>query len=621
MAEHSNEMKAVQGYYREEAVSDTTSNEVKAIEGYPGEDAASDTINILITNVSTLSIRDDGEIQNKTRVYKDEKGYIFSGKMTNEAPIKSIAYRLAKEGYRLDKILFIESDKVRKKEVLIENKEYSHVDYLKEKIRSFLGEGNKKHTEFIDVEIKDEPSKDDVSSTVFDIYKKLLEYIEPGKEIHIYIESNGGVRYVLTMLLSLTKTLENYYKNLHIMEITSMVFHPNSKEKQNHPVEIRNTKDVYNTAQITGIADEFLNYGRTNSLQRYINEYKDELTHEERADVDKVFSTLYKLADDIQLCRTAMILDDFYGDENLKSTIEAFCHKYDPAISSTISILVHLLQLILEDLNQTIYKDLNLEVEKNPAIYYLPKTISWSLEKSFVQQSLTLCAERLPAYLLETGRIRLDQTLSSILEEKDSQKFEKKYYFVAHFNEFVDELKKPGRKGLLQEIKKRNRLNRLRDEDWNSIFKDFKLQDASYSADLSDLAEKVEKLCLDYMKLPSTFKEKALEDLFESHGFGKEALDAKVKISNKVTTSMRLALLGMYEKEGIVKVHENLVEKEQRIGKVLPVLVKIVLDQPEKASLLHEKKVYERMISELFAEDVELKDNLIERYSSRQSQK
>lgn len=311
-----------------------------------------DQVNVIITNVSNVQFSDKTQSSLVTRKYIDQKGDCFYGSMTNEAPVKSIINRVKD----VQAIIFIESDTVRdfmSKKAKSPFITITHGDYLKKEISRFVAERGFSKPEYITTPIGDEPDEREVSKAVFDVFRKLHNYIvdekNKDKDINIYIESNGGIRYVLTMLLSVTKSLENYYPNVHIKEITSMVL------KQN-PVPIKNTKQIFDSAQIMGIVDEFINYGRINSLKRYIKGYTAGIDPEIKKDISGVVHILSKTADDIQLCRTTMMLDDFYSEDvGLKRLLTDFRQKYSENEDAVVSVLKYLIEIMLEEFDKTIY--------------------------------------------------------------------------------------------------------------------------------------------------------------------------------------------------------------------------------------------------------------------------
>ena len=614
-----NEKKTIENNQTVDHSTGSNDSEITKLEINENIKITENTLNVLITNVSPVSVR-DGKTQ--TRKYVDGDGNAFTGEMTNEAPIKSIAHRLGKDGYCLNKILFIESDKVKTKEVHLNNKDYTHIDYLKEKVDIFLGD-YKERTEYVDIDIKDEPSKDDVSSTVFDIYNRLLGWTEEYKNVNIFIESNGGVRYVLTMLLSLTKTLENYYENVHISEITSMVLNRN-------PVVIMNTKDVFDTAQITGIAEEFVNYGRISGLQHYIDGHKEGLKNDHVNEINVVLKKLNQTTDDLQLCRTAMILDDFYGNNNLKETIENFLKRYpDNNSNTTVTIFAHILKIILNELSQTIYRKPYDMSEENPAVY-LPRAIEWCLNKSFVQQALTLSTEKLSEYLFVTKKIRLGKEFCLILKDTNTGVYERNYYFFAHLQDFISKIKDSQINGALEHIKAKNLLPFEDEKDWQEIYITSQIPSSEISPTLSTIiTENLIKLINDYTgKIlqksveSSDLTETDLIEIFVANGFTAEDLNRNVQISNNVDKNpLGLTLRGNYiNKDGRETTHANLETLEDRIKKSLPKLVSMAIDKADLQIISKAKEDYDKIIDSLSYPPL-ISLNLKNKFSKEQSKK
>lgn len=561
-----------------------------------------DEYNIIITNVSTVNVEKESQ-KLIERKYEDEIKYAISGVMTNEAPIKSILQRYK----NVRQLIFIASDRVTQrfqyKNDEDEFVEKTHLELLWERISEYIQQENLEAGEINchEVKIKDEPSEDDVSEAVFNVYNYILNLIKqnPNKAINIFIESNGGVRYVLTMLLSLTKTLENYYSNVHIAEITSMVM---GKEI----IEIKNTKSIYDTAQLTGIATEFVNYGRTKSLQDYIyNAAAKSCTDEQRKDIAEVLEKLTNIGDDIQLCRTAAIFEDFYGKDNIKLKIDMFSKKYeDDAIysnTSTIKIFRHLLNLILEELAKGIYKNYDgLQNGTETLITYLPNLIKWCLDKSFIQQALTFCSEKIPEYLMRTGIIRMGQKFQELLVATKIGDYEECYYFLAHL--------------------KANFLDAVKREYIDMLANDILYQHGQSYSHLPAVQDTLAWL-KKYQNLE--INNKSLGNLFgNSQGFAKDDLDKTVAISNKVKTELRLALEGLYRDDnGNKKSHVNLNPMERRIETLLPELINLWFVRYDQPNMRHAKNFYDSMLKELFVDDENRADTFINEYSRIQSEK
>ena len=640
------------------AIEEATYEDDVFIEALPNSftdvERQSNEMNVMVTNVSVVNPNNLNE-----RKYKDELGNYFKGIMTNEAPIKSIAYRLCKEGRSLDKVIFIASDSVKKPTLKLDDndeKMISSLDFLVARTKSFTrAEDITETTEItkltdianktlISIPVTDEPKKNDVSNTVFNIYNILLMLAEEcnreNKHINIFIESNGGVRYVLTMLLSLIKTVENFYDNVNIVEVTSMVTQPGT-------TNIVNTKDVYDTAQIMGIADEFLHYGRAFSMRKYFEQYKEELKQYSKPnesqiawdDVNKLLNTFDSIADDIQLCRTAKFLEHFYGVGNIKGMIESFLDKWivqdisdsgneviNDEIPAALEIFIHLLELIENDFDKIIYKGIDQKIE-SASIIYLPKVIEWCLDKSFIQQALTLCSERLAEYLFETGMISLGDFFEDKLNRTDTKSYERFYYFIAHLSDYINYC------GISKEVAIYKRLKQngtIGDEEYKLLISDI---DDGHSLekcllptddDISPITEFVNHFkSYSFNDDNSTKAFLDILSLFENQDMNK-VYNINTEISKKFSKNpLYLTLQGKYIKDdGTIGPHPNMIDQKKILSKALSAIINWNYINANVSIWQTASNEYSNIVDSIFADNSDtFRNNVKNRYSDKQSRK
>ena len=572
-------------------------------------------MNILITNVSKVRLMDG---KPKIENYIDENGNEFEGCMTNEAPIKSIIRRLQKNGESLDRIIYIESDTVRKKDENISG--MSHADFLRRLIYGYCENSGYRQAEYSEesdsIRISDEPNAEEVSESVFKVYNRIVGLSQQNDEINIYIESNGGVRYVLSMLLSITETLESRLDNVHIKEISSMVFNTRTSKGQEEKVtRIRNTKSIFDTTQLVGIIDEYVNYGKINSLKKYVESLfenmKDSIIV---SDVYNIIAKLSQLSDDIQLCRTAKMLDDFYLNGGIGVVIKRFNKKYEENKTSEIVILKYLLSEIYREYKGVIYDD----SEKNDeSIKNLPKIIEWCVRKDFIQQAITLCSERIPQYLFASGKIRLSDEYKKEVERVPVKHYEKCYYFIAHLsNPFLTILNAPKQNYISEQIQKidKGRYLPVIDEKWNIVFEDTKLVCDDRDKVYYSYAVQIYKIIESYMKLKNITKDNIVK-LFQQYNIPIHVLGEKVKVSNVYSSSVLDALLGRCYCSKKGDNYTLLEQKSKRIIVSLPQLINYFIRD------LVNKKEYDDMIDEVFKDYEELADALKKKFSKSQSEK
>ncbi len=574
-------------------------------------------MNIAITNVSNISKR-DGKIELKN--YVDQEGNRFKGIMTNEAPLKSLLKRLSDRGDKLDRILYIESDLAREPIEISDNEEYCPAEYLRHSISNSDGSSLLQFDCVKDcIHIDDNPDQSAVSETVFAVYRRLVELYDEAqlndenKELNVFIESNGGVRYVLTMLLSITKVLENSLENFHIIEITSMVVY--SKK----PVSIANTKAIYDTTQIASTIEEYVNYGRINSMGKYVSHlFKSYGDEETKNAVEKIMQDLTTLAEDIQLCRTKMMLDDFYLNGGVGREIVNFLEKYEESREAPVRIFSYILRNIKTEYDTMIYEGYD---ENADSTLNLPKVIRWCLNKNFVQQALTLCSERIPEYLMKSGTVQLSEALQKVLADTDTKDYESSYYFFAHLRQdFLSKLECAKINNILTEIQSKDVSNDILSElEWESIkLKEVLPSTPAAHNGVSHEADKIYNLALRYMRLPeNAINDVDIRNLAAECGFCAEELIQMIPVSGNMKLDVCGVLVGMITNAaGERCVHVNLVTRKQRIMRLLPGMIKNGLPKDLGA------EEYNQLIDNTFKyEGLAFKEALKAKYSSIQSWK
>ena len=134
----------------------------------------------------------------------------FDGFMTNEGPAKKVIQSLNKNGERLDKIVFVCSQKTREEEIKNEavkerfasmngqlKDKITTVDYYQKMIESFSTEINKEYREnpimFCPISISDDPDEQEIADVVVKAAREIQDSNE--FDVKLYIDYNGGLRY------------------------------------------------------------------------------------------------------------------------------------------------------------------------------------------------------------------------------------------------------------------------------------------------------------------------------------------------------------------------------------------------------------------------------------------
>lgn len=399
-------------------------------------------INIMITNISLTRF---SNIRKSQYELDDKEGSELQtdGFVTSEAPIKLLIKKLRNSPGKLDKIIFIESDKVREKidipaekeemssdqkgfvDYMSDEKEVTLVSYLKKRISDTAEECGLDNPEIIEVNITDEPDDKDLVQCFMDVQNELIKQSD-NREINVYIDANGGIRYVMVMLTSIMNVLESQYNNIKLQSVYSTIF-DDSKTKK-----VRDTKSTYISAQLVAAVNEFTNYGRISSLKNYFERRKDnhEDTRQMREDIEGRIKKLSEISEALQLCRSSAILELFYGKNDgsefgINTILNEFKEKYKNSNFADAKIFSYVIDIINK---QYAYLYENIDGNKD-AINNLPRVIKWCVDKDYIQQAITLCSEKIPEYLFKTGLINMSKKTERFIRDKSSENSRYEYYY------------------------------------------------------------------------------------------------------------------------------------------------------------------------------------------------
>lgn len=414
-------------------------------------------VNIMITNVSVINRYLKNEYTDESGQYADITGYI-----TNEAPIKYLMQKLNATDEKLDKLILIASDDVNQKvEIKLQkdegnkkeveqfeadygNGKMTSVEILEDKIAKFSIEKNIPCPKFEEVELSNgvngdgfsEISDTAVVNAVDEVNQKLIDESRECRNLNVYIESNGGVRYVIVMLLSVMNILEKVYANIKLQGVYSMIYNKKTEDKK---IPILDTSMTYASIELFSAMNEFIYYGRAKALEDYFEKrFTKRKESDEKydpvifQDIKKCINKLQKIADDMQLCRTEQIIDDFYESESIRDVLNNFKLKYEKEKDPDSKIFLSVIENILSE-----YTDIYANLNPNKFLN-LPKIIKWCIDKDYIQQALTLCSEKLPQYFIESGILCISDKLRDCIQENisdntNAEKYELSYYMISTF--------------------------------------------------------------------------------------------------------------------------------------------------------------------------------------------
>lgn len=369
--------------------------------------------NVLLLCMSKI---DEGKIKENQYIYtlsngkREDKIWGFT---TNEAPvkyiIKDINSRKKEESDKLDRIIIICSDEVKNRWIEVEkcnNEKERKRDNFKEKIEKlFPGKCEIKLTEYykkiveletkkynyepeyIEIPISDNPEDKEVAKAVIEAVKNVMEFPASGinkgeaqkSDIHLYIDYNGGQRYVAFMLVVLAQFLKTRQVNLE--QIITM----NYENKEDDKIPIQNLLSIFDSTNLIGKVNEYINYGRIEGLKEYFKKAHS-------SEIDKLLEQMEKFSNNLQLCRTGYIMNHA---RELSERLDEFVQEMKKeAQGEKKNTYEQLFTYVIED----IQKEFQLLLTGK-----LPDIIKWCVDKGYIQQALTFCSEQLPQYLWNEG--------------------------------------------------------------------------------------------------------------------------------------------------------------------------------------------------------------------------
>lgn len=412
--------------------------------------------NILLVN---LSVVDPKKINEEyTYRYKDGEQYFeCKGIQTNEAVTKLLLSQINKKAEKLDCIYLIVSEAVEKEisATFSDGKKRTHKEFYLEQIEKYCVVNNltdvwnREH--IIEFSIKDAPdnmalmrSSIQITEQLYDLKQKLQN--EEG-DVHLYIDSNGGLRDFMTVLLGTIQLLK--LRDFYVHSIWGVYFGPDKK------IIVNKTKAYKIFDLISGI-DEYTGYGRAKRLNQFF--LQSEICHDQG-----ILEVINSLAEHIQLCHPAKIQKEL---EQLKKLSYKYINS-NKVTDENYAFWNFVLKEILKDYGALILdcrepRELKDIVFKKNCATVL-ELIQWCIRKDFLQQALTLFESKMPSMLVgekdkDETPVVIDPDIRNDIEkrykfcfEKNGKKQEKRlvkgkdwsYIFLTHYlNDNGDGVKK-----------------------------------------------------------------------------------------------------------------------------------------------------------------------------------
>lgn len=377
---------------------------VKDIKSNPNEK------NVLLLAMSTLPGK-----KGVTR-YFEKKSSVDGNYLSQLEPVpKMLAEVLSKEDKKIDYIYVLNSWQTENKKVFVSNdeskniyysneyKEYTAFEYFKERCASLIDSEN-----IINISLEKVKDKVEVSQALYDFTNQLIE-LTKDSTINLYVDIHGGLRDSFTVVDSVLMLMKNMY-NVNLVDMYSV------KQKDvKTGYEVVSVKNEYTIYDFVGGMHEFLSFGRSNGLIKYVEEEMEkesddsELHEKNQALVDAI----NMFSDGISLNQAGLFSDRL---SELAGKVNGVSYKKNFGIVKQLisnNYVAYIDKIENKNGEQSRY-DL-LGIEKN----YLPAQLKWCLDKDLLQQTLTLIESVMIEFLISEGIVSYPECIEDYKDAFD----------------------------------------------------------------------------------------------------------------------------------------------------------------------------------------------------------
>lgn len=299
-------------------------------------------------------------------VIPQEDGKV-EGSQTNDAPVKYLLLRAAKEGNPINEIICIASDNVRKEEIFENETALSRFEkYITEFNNSIVEQGA---SDELEIKVLEYAENTDIN--INKMYSELCAMFEGSDECqNVYIDYTGGLRDINFLMIMFVRYLE--FNNINCK---ALVY---SNYQKKAICEITNMYSIYQ--MINGV-NQFVSTGNVDELKKVLDKKEHNVAN-------KLLDNIISFSNAIKLCDIS----------NIEETAEAMA---DSLIKIDECKEADLYVNMLKSLTGTIRKKMYIEKETS-----IPNIIAWCLDNGLIQQALTLYTEKIPDYLLRCKEMR-----------------------------------------------------------------------------------------------------------------------------------------------------------------------------------------------------------------------
>lgn len=381
--------------------------------------------NVVLTSLSVVRKNDKIAIDEKLDLQSSyyEKGKkLFNAYLSNEASVKFIQQNLNAREDTIDGLFYIKTEATEKYIDDLDKK--THTDIILNQLRLATGLSDNQFYTIDDV-VPDEPSSTyllKLSTMIADKIFEIKDKDAKGKKFNLYIDSNGGFRDLILVVVAILNTLKQ--EDIHIRQVVGINYFP--QEKRGNILDKTKAYSIYDL--YSGI-DEFVNYGRSTIIDKFFNKTigTDILTES----MKNVLNQINEMSDAFSLCRPKAMIKTTLS---LKQSIEYYETSLSNDTKENVKDIFNFFCNRIKNEYQDIFNHLN---EENDIDQFetLQVMIVHCLNHQMIQQALTLYSELIPGILYNHRLFYENKTHQSNFDEfyQSTHSYSKGYVFIQQY--------------------------------------------------------------------------------------------------------------------------------------------------------------------------------------------
>lgn len=302
--------------------------------------------------------------------YRTDDMEIIRGRYTNEAPVKYLLGYIYKETSGVDCTIIA---------VTTPEAQEAFIAFRKT-IRRYCKRNN-----YSNLSIESITYDKSFGTVIAEIVNRVK------KEDHVYIDTTGGFRDSVYILMASVRILE--YSGVRLEKaVYSVLNNPKPpkksqggspefpKRKQIKPNRIDDITDTYKMFDLINAANSFTSFGNSEELAQFFSDSCN-------SDIKKTIDVMSRFSEEVTLCRTS----------NLKGLISELNEMLTNIQNMETNVET---EILFKSISGVIQEKFG--VTSGEDIDYLD-IITWCLDNRMIQQAVTIYTEKMPEFLFSTG--------------------------------------------------------------------------------------------------------------------------------------------------------------------------------------------------------------------------